>query len=103
MNSMVRHWLLQLPQGGPQDSVFPTWMSNETRQRDYKRAGISLRDARGEVLDFHALRTTFGTEKAAAGVAPAKLRHLMRHKSIQTTLNYYVKLDAVDMAAEIEL
>lgn len=37
----------------------------------------------------------------AARVRPLTLKALMRHKSIETTLRYYVDQDADDVAAEL--
>jgi integrase len=48
----------------------------------------------------HTLRRSFGT-RWARRVKPAVLQQLMRHASIETTLKYYVDLDAGETAAEL--
>ena len=58
--------------------------------RDTAAAGIPKRDKRGRTVDVHALRGTFGTHLARAGVDAVTLKTLMRHKRIETTLRYYV-------------
>ena len=58
--------------------------------RDADAAGIPKRDKRGRTVDVHALRGTFGTHLARAGVDVVTLKTLMRHKRIETTLKYYV-------------
>ena len=58
--------------------------------RDADAAGIPKRDKRGRTIDVHALRGTFGTHLARAGVDAVTLKTLMRHKRIETTLRYYV-------------
>jgi integrase len=58
--------------------------------RDTAAAGIPKRDKRGRTVDVHALRGTFGTHLARAGVDPVTLKTLMRHKRIETTLKHYV-------------
>jgi len=58
--------------------------------RDADAAGIPKRDKRGRTIDVHALRGTFGTYLARAGVDAVTLKALMRHKRIETTLKHYV-------------
>jgi integrase len=58
--------------------------------RDADAAGIPKRDKRGRTIDVHALRGTFGTHLARAGVDAVTLKALMRHKRIETTLKHYV-------------
>ncbi len=53
----------------PTANVFPTAVTDTTRKKDYKRAGIVLVDEVGRVADLLALRTTLGTQLARAGVA----------------------------------
>ena len=48
----------------------------------------------------HDLRRSFGS-RWAPKVKPATLQRLMRHASIETTMAYYVDLDADDLAAEL--
>jgi integrase len=44
----------------------------------------------------HDLRRSFGS-RWASRVTPAELQILMRHKSIETTMKYYVELDAISL------
>lgn len=71
--------------------------AGETLKRDLKRAGIAYRDAGGRVVDFHALRYTFITSLAKAGVHPAKAQRLARHSTIALTMNVYTQLDVEDL------
>jgi integrase len=64
------------------------------------RAGVVVNKAEGKFASAHDLRRSFGT-RWAMRVKPATLRVLMRHKTIETTMAYYVELDADDIAAEI--
>jgi integrase len=48
----------------------------------------------------HDLRRAFG-QRCAMRVMPAVLQKLMRHASIQTTMQYYVSLEAEDTADEL--
>jgi integrase len=77
-----------------------------------KRAGVKVdqrakRDREtGEKVETvkyasaHDLRRSFGT-RWAKRVMPAVLRQLMRHSSIETTMRYYVDLDADELADEL--
>lgn len=57
-------------------------------RRDLEAAGIPYRDARGRVLDVHALRHTKATMLAKAGVPAAQLMAEMRHGDLRTTSRY---------------
>jgi len=48
----------------------------------------------------HSLRRSFGT-RWASRVKPAVLQKMMRHASIQTTLEYYVELDTDEVGDQI--
>jgi integrase len=54
----------------------------------------------GKFASAHDLRRSFGT-RWAARVKPATLQLLMRHKSIETTMKYYVCQDSDDVADEL--
>ncbi|MEL7500656.1 MAG: tyrosine-type recombinase/integrase [Planctomycetota bacterium] len=56
--------------------------------------------AHKKYASFHDLRRRFG-QKWASVVMPQTLMHLMRHESIETTLRYYVGLDATRIAHEL--
>ena len=55
-------------------------------------------DAEGNVIDFHALRHTFGTWHALGGTAPKVLMDLMRHSDVNLTMRYYTHTDVADLA-----
>ena len=56
---------------------------------DLKAAGIPNRDRSGHVVDFHALRHSYISLMARAGVAPKVLMDLARHSDINLTMGYY--------------
>ncbi len=56
---------------------------------DREAAGIPYEDARGRVVDFHALRHTFITNLASSGVHPSVAQHLARHSDINLTMSRY--------------
>ena len=65
-----------------------------------KKAGVVVNKADGKFASAHDLRRAFGT-RWAKRVMPAVLKRLMRHASIQTTMAYYVDLDAADVADQL--
>jgi integrase len=65
-----------------------------------KKAGVVVNKTSGKFASAHDLRRSFGT-RWASRVKPATLQLLMRHKSIETTLKYYVDQDADDVADEL--
>jgi integrase len=113
----------------PQTKVFPTTVTDESRLKDFLRAGLARRevvvgadgepimhgkgsrqrpktrivteDAEGRVVDLHAMRTTLGTNLARAGVAPQLAQRIMRHSDYRTTLKHYTVLGLVDTAKAI--
>ena len=56
--------------------------------------------ADGKFASAHDLRRAFGT-RWASRVRPATLQLLMRHRSIETTLKYYVAQDADEVGDEL--
>jgi len=103
-------------------------VTDETRRNDFERARVRwidqavgqaaedraerkrraesrfmLADGQGRVIDLHALRATFATKLARLGVPPAELKRLMRHASIETTLQFYTHLDEADDAAAVAM
>ncbi len=83
----------------PMAPVFPHAVSNATRRKDFKSAGIELVNDRGEVADLHGLRVTYGTRLALAGVTPAVHQSLMRHSTFELSVKYYVRL-GIDVLEE---
>ncbi len=56
---------------------------------DMAAADIQNRDDHGRVVDFHALRTTFGTNLVRCGVHPKLAQDLMGHSDINLTMQLY--------------
>ena len=56
---------------------------------DLAAAEIPYADAEGRVADFHALRHTFITNLARAGVHPSDAQALARHSTITLTMDCY--------------
>jgi integrase len=71
--------------------------------RDLVAAGIPKRDERGRTVDVHAMRGTFASHLAAAGVSLVTLKTLMRHARIETTLKHYADPALLDVAGAVEM
>lgn len=67
-----------------------------------KRAGIVVNESANKYASAHDLRRSFGTRWAAKNIPIASLKRIMRHASIETTLKYYVALDAETLAEELK-
>ena len=85
----------------PSARVLAVEMTNETRRRDFLRAGIALVDDAGCVADLHALRTTLGTRLGRAGIAPQVAQRIMRHSDYRLTLRHYTRLSLDDSSAAL--
>ena len=76
-----------------EDLVFPTMPDRHGTAKmlrgDLKDAGIPYRDAAGLVADFHALRHTYISNLARAGVHPKAAMDLARHSDINLTMARY--------------
>jgi len=68
---------------------------------DCQAAGIYKTDARGRVVDIHALRTTFCTHLAVAGVHPRVAQQAMRHSRMELTNQYYTDPILLDVAGAV--
>lgn len=66
-----------------------------------KEVCIAKTDGAGRVLDVHALRVTFGTMLARAGVGLATAQRLMRHSTPALTANVYTILELTDTGAAV--
>lgn len=64
-----------------------------------RAAGVVVNDD-GKHASAHDFRRSFGT-RWALHVKPITLMSIMRHKSIETTMSYYVGLEADDIADEL--
>ena len=89
MEPIVREALLELnKQSGDAEYVF---MNPDTgmRETDVKKSfSAACREAAITKFTFHDLRHTFGTSLADAGVDVVKIKELMGHASIVTTMRY---------------
>ncbi len=56
---------------------------------DMSAAGLAPKDKKGRVVDFHALRHTFITRLARAGIHPKVAQTLARHSTITLTMDTY--------------
>ncbi len=90
------------PETHPTAHVFPHIVANGTRVRDFQKAGIVADKPEGRA-DLHSLRHTFATRLVLAGCAPVRLKFLMRHAKIETTMAYYTHLSVADLAEGIAL
>lgn len=85
----------------PEDFVFRGLMPRiPTFKRDLATAGIPFVDARGRRIDIHALRKTYGTMLAAAGVSPRVAMELMRHSDMKLTMGVYTDVAQLPIIAE---
>jgi integrase len=89
MESVVRQALFDLHENaGDAEYVF-TNPDSGTRYQDIKKSfSAACREAGVTHFTFHDLRHTFGTRLADAGVDVVKIKELMGHASIVTTMRY---------------
>ncbi len=71
-----------------------------TFKSDLKAAEIPFEDARGRRVDLHALRKTYGTMLAAAGVSPRVAMELMRHSDMKLTMGVYTDVAQLPIIEE---
>lgn len=83
-------WAKILEAASPTDSALGPMPNLKTFKRDLSRAGIPLVTPAGR-LDFHALRVTYGSHLAAAGIPLALTQKLMRHSTPALTANIYTR------------
>jgi integrase len=62
-----------------------------------RKAGVFVSEDRSKPASAHDLRRSFG-QRWALKVPPLVLKTLMRHKSMETTMSYYVDLELDDIA-----
>ncbi len=70
-------------------------------RKDAEAARVPTTDDTGRRLDFHSLRHTTGTLLAASGAHPKVIQRLMRHGSIELTMDRYTKAFRSDEAAAV--
>lgn len=69
-------------------------------RHDLTAAGLRYADAAGRVLDFHALRVSFGVMLAKAGVPLVLAQQLMQHSTPVLTANIYSRVGG-ELADEV--
>jgi site-specific recombinase XerD len=102
--TMLGDWLADKPGGQP---VWPgKWASQrhgaEMIKIDLSNANVDYEDATKRVADFHALRHTFISNLARAGVHPRNAQALARHSTIDLTMNVYTHVEMSDLAGDVE-
>ncbi len=80
------------------DLVFTCLPSMATHRRYLEAASIAWEDGRNRRVDLHALRHTFGSNLARAGVSPRQAQELMRHTDMKLTNNIYTDPKVFDLA-----
>jgi integrase len=75
----------------------------DERRRREQSSFLADKCADGRVVDFHALRKTFVTNLARAGVTPNAAQTLARHGDINLTMNTYTSLELGEQFAALEL
>lgn len=94
-------WLESVPKKQRRGLVFGIKASVDKASKVFAEAGEGIIvSADGKTATAHDLRRAFGT-RWARRVQPAVLQQLMRHKSIETTMKYYVDLNADELADEL--
>ncbi len=76
--------------------------SSKMLVRDLAAVGIEEVDTIGRRIDFHALRHTFASLLAAAGVSQRVAMELMRHSDPRLTAKTYTDVTALPMFSELE-
>ncbi len=84
----------------PHMPVFPKVPGLKQLYRDQKKVGIVKRDAEGRKVDWHSLRYYFCT-LIARHLPLQKVRILMRHRDIRTTINLYSDLGLADVGDDV--
>jgi len=84
------------------DLVVPHVPSVAELKVDLAEAGIEFEDGEGRRVDFHALRTTCGTNLARAGVAPRVAMAFMRHSDMRLTNSTYTDAKLLPVAGVVE-
>lgn len=85
----------------PDEPVFPEMPSMYRLKGHLKAAGIPYKDVLDRQADFHALRTTFGTNLSRAGVLPRVAMEAMRHSDIRLTMKFYTDVTQLPTTAAI--
>jgi integrase len=96
-------WLLDVPPERRKGRVLAMRHTKRNCQKWIRRiataAGVIV-SGDGKVASAQDFRRAFGT-RWARRLRPAELRELMRHESIETTMRFYVEIDAHDLASQL--
>ncbi len=103
MNDNVRTAIARAIAQSSTDYVFANSATGQPYTDVKKAFTHACRDAGIKDLRFHDLRHTFGTRLADAGVDVVKIKELMGHQSIETTMRYLHTTDKGKRAAITEL
>jgi site-specific recombinase XerC len=102
--AMLRDWLEGRSAG--QRLWNGRWASDRQGSKmiraDLEVAGVPYKDANDRYADFHALRHTFISNLARAGVHPRNAQALARHSTIDLTMNVYTHIAMEDLVSDIE-
>ncbi len=82
-------------------AVFKTIPTIRTFYNDLAKAKVERESSAG-ILDFHALRVTFATLLALAGVPLVVAQRLMRHSDPRLTANVYTRIELHDKRAAVD-
>lgn len=96
-------WLKKTPPNERHGRIAPIGGSLEKVSRRISDLGQAVGvvvNEQGKFGSAHDIRRAFGT-RWAMKVRPITLQRMMRHKSIETTLKYYVGLTSADAGAEL--
>lgn len=96
----LRGYLVGKKAGGPLWNIAGKKTARMIRM-DLKEAGVPIEVA-GRVVDFHALRTTFGTSCALKGVPLVLAMSLLRHSTPALTARVYTVAQLSDLSKEVE-
>ena len=97
--AILREWMADTPADTP---LWPgKWAEHKAGgkmlKKDLAAADVAYQDASGRFADFHALRHTFISNLARAGVHPKVAQTLARHKKLEMTLNVYTHTHTGDL------
>lgn len=85
------------------DAARAAWVEEaaDRERRADDRDFLAYEDSDGRFLDFHALRVTYGTALARAGVRLQVAQRLMRHSTPVLTANIYTRLELHDLRGAV--
>jgi hypothetical protein len=87
---------------GDADHVVRAVPGMDTHKDYLTKAKIAYVDDQGRRADVHAMRHSYGSMIAKAGIAPRVAMSLMRHTDMKLTMNVYTDPRVFDMAGAVE-